>query len=92
MRLNLFILLILCIFGYSINANMIIEQRLDGIDREIVDIKSHIKQEKRFVGIRADLQRIMDIYGTRLTIVEKGIKQYHNFETLDDLTGPRKGG
>jgi len=89
--------------GYTLNANWIADQRHDAlvketneyrkaIDRDILNIHLiyEYTQNNLFDEIRASVQKIMDIYGTRLTLVEKAIKKYHEFETLDDLTGPRK--
>ena len=103
MKLNLLILLVLSMFGYSLNANWIADQRHDAmvnetneyrkaIDGDIVNIHLiyEVNQNMLFDEVTANVQRIMDIYGTRLTLTEKAIKKYHEFETLDDLTSPRK--
>ena len=74
-------------FGYMLNANWVMEKQNDIMVTEYRENKDQIsdKVQKRF-------QRIMDIYGTRLTIVEKSIKRYHDTAILEDIVGPRRKG
>ena len=103
MRLNLLILLVLSMFGYTLNANWVADQRHDALVKESTEYREYMDQnivnlyllyteneDMLFPNIHKKVQQIMDIYGTRLTLTEKAIKKYHEFETLDDLTGPRK--
>ena len=78
--MKLYFILAISILGYTVSSNLLLQSRLDDIDRaslSVVDNRAEI--EDRF-------QRIMDRYGTRLTLVEKGVKKYHGVATLEDLT------
>ena len=90
-------------FGYTLNANWMADKRHDASVKETTEYREYVdknivnlyllyaeNEDMLFVNIHKKVQQIMDIYGTRLTLTEKAIKKYHEFETLDDLTGPRK--
>ena len=90
-------------FGYTLNANWEADQRHDAMVKEAIEYREYVdkniinlyllyaeNEDMLFANIHKKVQQIMDIYGTRLTLTEKAIKKYHEFETLDDLTGPRK--
>ena len=74
------LLLILVVFAYSFSSNMLINDRLDNISKDISGLRVEYNKE-----IHPGVQRIMDIYGTRLTLVEKKLKESTDFMTLNDL-------
>ena len=101
--MRLTILLILSIFAYTLNANWVAEQRYNTLVKEAKEYRENANknilnlyliyaenEDMLFANIHKKVQRIMDIYGTRLVLVEKGVKKYHGVESLEDLTGSPK--
>jgi len=84
--MKLYLILIIAVFGYVISSNALMNDKIDkltsGIER--IDIDGALS------GVQDRFQRIMNRYGTRLVLVEKGVKKHHGVETLDELTGPRR--
>jgi len=91
-KMRLILLLILAMFGYVLNANWMAEKRYDIVVKDIASLRVEYNQNKDQLSqdVQARFQRIMNIYGTRLTLMEKGVKKYHGVESLKDLT-TRKG-
>jgi len=79
-------------FGYVLNANWIMEEQHKATIFEVANIHAIYDQDKNtlFYNINKKVQRVMDIYGTRLTLAEKAIRKYREIVKLEELTGPRK--
>jgi len=87
-KMKLHLILILAVLAYAVSSNYIIDRKIDDVYSRVVAFETEYTKDKSnlFSDIENKFQRVMDRYGTRLTLVEKGVKKYHGVETLDDLT------
>ena len=86
--MKLHLILILAVLAYAVSSNYIIDRKIDDVYSRVVVFETEYTKDKSnlFSDIENKFQRIMDRYGTRLTLMEKAVKKYHGVETLDDLT------